>query len=211
MQPVLQDRKEAGYLLAQKLLVFANEPDVVVLALPRGGVPVAYEIAQALHLPLDIIIVRKLGFPDNEEYAMGAITANDIFYLNPQATAIFNRADKDIQAIIQKEQNELKRRNELYRQNKPLPDLKNKQIILVDDGVATGASIKTAVMALERLGADSITLAIPLLPSEALTELKLLVDNVIYLYTPEPFISISTWYERFPQTTDAEVIELLAH
>ncbi|NNM59094.1 MAG: phosphoribosyltransferase [Legionellales bacterium] len=211
MEPLLRDRSEAGSLLAKKLAVYADALDVLVLALPRGGVPVAYEITSRLHLPLDVLIVRKLGFPDNEEYAMGAISINNIFFINPEAAPYIDRTDDRVQAIIKKEQQELIRRNKRYRDDRPMPDLTQTHVILVDDGVATGSSMKAAISVLKQMNAKTIILAVPVLPVDTLMELQSLVNEVVYLSTPEPFTSISYWYENFPQTDDAEVIYLLHH
>jgi len=207
---LLKDRTEAGKLLAGSLINYKNATDTIVLALPRGGVPVAYEISMKLNLPMDLVIVRKLGHPGHEEYAMGAITFGDIFYINPDVAYKIDINAPDIQAIIKKERQEYFRRNQLYRNNKPMPDVKGKRIILVDDGVATGSSIIAAIMALKELSPKEIVVAVPILPPDTLSNLKSLVTKVIFLYTPEPFGSVGSWYEDFPQTEDDEVIKLCA-
>ena len=205
MYQLLKNRIKAGEMLVEKLISYKNSPDTIVFALPRGGVPVAYVIATYLNLPLDVIIVRKLGFPGHEEYAMGAITSNSVF-INPDVATQINLADLKIQAIIKKEQQELLRRNKLYRQDKVMPDLHDKQVILVDDGIATGSSITAAIMLLKKMQVKSIILATPILPPDTLNDLKTLVDKVIYLFAPEPFWGVGRWYEDFPQTSDEEVI-----
>ncbi|HLX53787.1 MAG TPA: phosphoribosyltransferase [Aquella sp.] len=210
MYQLLKDRTEAGKLLAGSLINYKNATDTIVLALPRGGVPVAYEISMKLNLPMDLVIVRKLGHPGHEEYAMGAITFGDIFYINPDVAYKIDINAPDIQAIIKKERQEYFRRNQLYRNNKPMPDVKGKRIILVDDGVATGSSIIAAIMALKELSPKEIVVAVPILPPDTLSNLKSLVTKVIFLYTPEPFGSVGSWYEDFPQTEDDEVIKLCA-
>lgn len=207
MYPLFKNRAEAGEMLAMKLISYKNALNTTVFALPRGGVPVAYVIATNLNLPLDVIIVRKLGFPGHEEYAMGAITSDSVF-INPYVLTQINTADAKIQMVIKKEQQELLRRNKLYRQDKPMPDLHEKQIILVDDGIATGASITSVIMVLKKMYVKSIILATPVLPLEILDNLKVLVDKVVYLSTPEPFWSVGSWYKDFPQTSDEEVISL---
>src|SRR5579863_513671 len=210
MYQLLKDRTEAGKTLADRLIDYKNAAETIILALPRGGVPVAYEIANKLNLPLDLLIVRKLGYPGHEEYAMGAITFGDIFYINPDVAYKIDINAPDIQAIIKKERQEYFRRNQLYRNNKPMPDVKGKRIILVDDGVATGSSIIAAIMALKELSPKEIVVAVPILPPDTLSNLKSLVTKVIFLYTPEPFGSVGSWYEDFPQTEDDEVIKLCA-
>lgn len=210
MHQLLKNRAEAGNILADRLVAYKNALNTIVLALPRGGVPVAYEISLKLNLPLDLIIVRKLGYPGYEEYAMGALTFGEIILINPE---IMNKVDieaADIQAVINKEKQEYCRRNKVYRHNKPMPVLKNKRVILVDDGVATGSSILAAILALNSLNPKEIILAVPVLPLEVLENLKLRVKKIFYLYTPEPFQSVGLWYEDFSQTSDEEVVDLCA-
>lgn len=206
---LIRDRHDAGQLLANKLLRYKNSSNSMVLALPRGGVPVAYEIATNLSLPLDILIVRKIGLPGHEEYAIGAITTNNIMVVNPEIEHLIDFDSKEIQQIIKKEKEELKRRNKVYRQDKPFPDLTNKKVILVDDGIATGASIKAAIFALKKFNLSELIIATPILPPSALEELTLLVNKIVYLSAPEPFFGVGKWYMDFPQTTDKEVISLL--
>lgn len=210
MYQLIKNRTEAGKLLANKLLVYRNSANTIVFALPRGGVPVAYEIALKLNLPLDLVIVRKLGFPGHEEYAMGAITFNNTYYINPEVENQINMNDTNIQIIIKQEKEEYLRRNKLYRNNRPMPDLKDRRIILVDDGVATGSTITVAIMALNKLQPQEIILAIPVLPSDALDNLEKIVEKVVYLYKPQHFQGVGLWYNEFLQISDNEVIDLCA-
>lgn len=207
MYQLLKNRTEAGKMLGMRLLAYKNAFNTLIFALPRGGVPVAYEIAITLNLPLDLIIVRKLGFPGHEEYAMGAITSDRVF-INPELSAQINIADEHIRGVIEREQQELSRRNKLYRQSKPMPNLQDKQVILVDDGIATGSSITAAILALKKLKAKTIILATPVLPPDTLLDLEKLVTKIVYLFTPTPFLGVGRWYEEFPQTSDEEVIYL---
>lgn len=209
MTTILENRYEAGKLLANKLIKYRQHPNMIVLGLPRGGVPVAYEIAELLELPLDVLIVRKIGLPEHEEYAMGAISLNDTFITNPAVEYHIDFDADSIQRIISKEEKELMRRNLVYRNNKPMPCLKNKHIILVDDGIATGSSIKAAIYALKQFNPKKIILAIPVLPLNIINMVRSLVDSLVYILTPEPFYGVGSWYESFPQTSDSEVIKLL--
>lgn len=210
MYQLLKNRTEAGKILADKLGIYRNSPNTIVLALPRGGVPVAYEIALKLNLPLDLVIVRKLGYPGYEEYAMGALTFGEIIFINPEIRNKIDLGNPDIQAVINKEKQEYIRRNTIYRHNKPMPTLKNKRVILVDDGVATGSSITAAILALNSLNPKEIILAIPIMPFEVLKNLKLHVEKIFYISTPTSFQSVGLWYEDFLQTSDDEVIDLCA-
>lgn len=205
----LKDRTEAGQLLANKLLRYANNSNVIVLGLPRGGVPVAYEIANQLNAPLDIFLVRKLGVPWNEELAFGAIAMGNVQVFNEEILQGLRVSQVEIDAVITEQQHELKRRNQLYRQGRPLPDLQNKIVIIVDDGLATGATMRAAISAIQQSHPQKIIVAVPVAPIDTVHDLEKLVKEVICLYTPEPFYSIGQWYENFPQTSDTEVIELL--
>lgn len=208
MDHFLKDRTEAGKLLSSKLIKFKARNDTVILALPRGGVPVAYEIANRLLLPFDMLLVRKLGFPKNEEYAMGSITLNNKIFINPEIAKCITLEDPILKPIINKERAELARRNKVYRNNEPMPNLTNKIVILVDDGIATGATAKAAIQAIGCYVPKSIVLAVPILPADKLNEFKALVDEVVFLAAPEAFLSVGSWYENFPQLTDNKVIEL---
>jgi putative phosphoribosyl transferase len=203
------DRREAGIILAEYLKDYSGLPNIIILALPRGGVPVAYEISQALSVPLDIFIVRKLGVPGYEELAMGAIASGDTVIFNKK---LLNQMDIDqssIDAILQKEQEELVRRERLYRGNRDFPTLKGKTIILVDDGIATGATMQAAVASLRKHTPASIIIAVPVAARETCEEMANMVDQVICPLQPIDFYAVGFWYEKFSQVSDKEVIELL--
>src|SRR6202040_2764142 len=205
-----RNRNEAGRLLANKLTAYANRPDVLVLALPRGGVPVAYEVARALAAPLDVFLVRKLGVPGYEELAMGAVATGGVRVLNDQIVQQLNIPSYVIDAVAAQEQQELERRERLYRGGRPPPDVRGRTLILVDDGLATGATMRAAVMALRQLQPARIVVATPTASPETCEELRSEVDEVICAITPEPFLAVGHWYEDFSQTTDDEVRDLLA-
>ena len=204
------DRREAGRLLAAKLAAYANRPDVVVLALPRGGVPVAFEVAQALNAPLDVFVVRKLGVPGYEELAMGAVATGGLRILNDQIVQDLRIPDYVIDRVAAEEGEELTRRERAYRGGRPPLDVRGRTVILVDDGLATGATMCAAVMALRQHRPAHIVVAVPTASPETCEELKTEVDEVVCAITPEPFHAVGYWYEDFTQTTDQEVRELLA-
>jgi predicted phosphoribosyltransferase len=203
------DRYEAGTILAEYLKDYANQTNVIVLALPRGGVPVAYEIATALSIPLDIFIVRKLGVPGHEELAMGAIASGGTVVFNEPLMNQLNIEQMLIDAVLASEQKELVRRELLYRGNRPFPNLAGKKIILVDDGIATGSTMLAAVKALTKHKPASIIIAVPVAERSTCEELEALVDKIVCPLTPINFYAVGLWYEQFPQTSDSEVIELL--
>jgi putative phosphoribosyl transferase len=205
-----RDRTEAGRLLAAKLTRYAHRPEVVVLALPRGGVPVAYEVARALGAPLDVFLVRKLGVPGHEELAMGALASGAVRVLNEQVVRTLRIPDDVIDAVTERERHELARRDRLYRGDRPPLDPRGRTVILVDDGLATGATMHAAIRALRRLDPAHIVVAVPTASPETCEELKTEVDDVVCAITPEPFHSVGLWYEDFSQTTDEEVRDLLA-
>jgi putative phosphoribosyl transferase len=204
-----RDRTHAGRELASKLLEYADRPDVLVLALPRGGVPVAYEVATALRAPLDVFIVRKLGVPGHEEYAMGAIATGGVRVLDERVvrTARVTRAELD--AVTAAEQRELERRERQYRGDRPPPDVAGRTVILVDDGLATGSTMRAAVAALREEGAARVVVAVPIAPPDTCDAFRDVVDDIVCARTPEPFYAVGLWYEDFSQTTDDEVHELL--
>ncbi len=209
MSRIFRDRSEVGKLLAQQLQHFFAKKNTIVLALPRGGVPVGYEIAQALNLPLDIFLVRKLGVPGHEELAFGAIAMGDVIVFND---AIVNELDVDqsiINTVIERERRVLNERNAKYRDDRPYPDLKAKNIILVDDGIATGATMRAAITALRQRGSARIIVAVPVAPPEVYSQFNNLADEIVCLATPEFFVAIGSWYMNFPQTSDEEVRQLL--
>ena len=205
-----RDRTDAGRQLAARLHAYAGREDVLVLALPRGGVPVAFEVAQALHAPLDVFVVRKLGVPGQEELAMGAVATGGAVLLNPEVVQYLDITDAELKGVIAAERQELERRNHLYRDDRPQPDVKGKTVILVDDGLATGASMRVACAALRQLGPARLVVAVPLAPAEACAEMRAEADEVVCAVTPEPFYGVGMWYEDFTQTTDAQVRDLLA-
>jgi putative phosphoribosyl transferase len=204
-----RNRSEAGRLLARALERYKDHSDVLVLALPRGGVPVAYEVATNLNAPLDVFIVRKLGVPGHEELAMGAIASGGIRALNTAVIQQLNIPRSAIDAVAAHEQQELERRERLYRGQKASLNIQDRTIILVDDGLATGSTMKAAVAALRRQNPRKIIVAVPTAPAGTCDELQDEADEVICAVTPEPFYAVGQWYENFEQTTDAEVTELI--
>ncbi|OUL17466.1 phosphoribosyltransferase [Nostoc sp. 106C] len=206
---LFQDRTSAGQLLAQDLATYANRPDVLVLALPRGGVPIAFEIAKALNVVLDVLLVRKLGVPSQQELAMGAIASGDVQIVNQDIVRDFNLSEQTIAKVATQEFQELKRREQLYRGNRPFPELQGKTVILVDDGLATGATMLAAIIAVQKQQPARIVVAVPVAASPAYEQLADKVDEMVCLSTPTPFYSVGQWYERFGQTTDDEVRDLL--
>lgn len=204
-----RDRREAGQHLAAKLTAYANQPDALVLALPRGGVPVAFEIATALNIPLDVFLVRKLGVPGHEELAFGAIATGGVLVLNNEVLQMLPLPERVIRAVVAREQRELSRREQLYRGDRPMYTVRNRTIILVDDGLATGASMRAAATTLRRQRPYRIVVAVPTAAPETCEEFRAEVDEIICLITPDPFYAVGVWYEDFSQTTDEEVRELL--
>jgi putative phosphoribosyl transferase len=180
-----------------------------VLALPRGGVPVAFEVAQALNAPLDVLVVRKLGVPGQKELAMGAIASNGVQVLNEDIVRSLRISEAAINRVMAKEQQELERREYLYRGDRPTPKLHGRTVILVDDGFATGATMRAAVVALQQHKPAKVIVAVPVAASETCKDFEAKVDEVVCLATPSPFYSVGLWYEDFPQTTDEEVRDLL--
>jgi erythromycin esterase-like protein/predicted phosphoribosyltransferase len=209
-QRIFRDRREAGRLLAKELAAFASRPDVIVLALPRGGVPVGYEVARVLGAPLDVFLVRKLGVPGYEELAMGAVASGGLRVLNDDVVKSLRIPDHVIESVVAKEEKELARRERLYRGGRPFPDLTGRTVILVDDGLATGATMQAAVEALRQRQPARIVVAVPTASPEICEELRTKADEVICAVTPQPFYAVGFWYEDFSQTTDDEVRDLLA-
>jgi putative phosphoribosyl transferase len=206
---IFQDRLEAGYVLATKLKKYANRDDVVVLALPRGGVPVGYVVAQELNAPLDIFAVRKLGVPGYEELAMGAIATGGVRVLNEDLVEQLNLSSEVIDRVAGREQLELKRRERIYRGDRPPISVRNQIVILIDDGLATGSTMRAAVRALRAWQPARIVVAVPVGPRASCAELMDKADEVVCAAMPEPFRGVGLWYGNFEQTTDREVRELL--
>lgn len=210
MEKPLKDRADAGRLLADKLTAYADREDVIVLALPRGGVPVAFEIARKLRAPLDVFVVRKLGVPWQEELAMGAIATGGVRVLNDEVVRAYRISDDVLASVEAKEKKELERRERAYRGDRPALDVRGRTVLLVDNGVATGTTIRAGLAALRKLNPARIVVAVAVAPQSTYEELKAEADEVICLLAPEIFYAISLWYERFTQTTDEEVRDLLA-
>lgn len=207
---IFRDRTTAGKHLATKLLDYKDRDDVVVLALPRGGVPVAFEVAKILGAPLDVFLVRKLGVPGHEELAMGAIGSGDVRVLNEEIVDYLEIPESVIEATAATELKELKRRERAYRGDRPAPNVKGKTVILIDDGLATGATIRAAAQALRQQQPARIVVAVPVSAPQTCDEYRIGVDEIVCAVTPEPFFGVGQWYLDFSQTTDEEVRELLA-
>ncbi len=206
---MFHDRTDAGRQLADKLRKYAHRPDVLVLALPRGGVPVAFEVARALEAPLDVFLVRKLGLPGQEELAIGAIATGGVRVLNQGLVRALEMSDEEIDAIAAQEQEELDRREHLYRDDRPAPDVRSRTVILVDDGLATGSTMRAAVAALRLQQPARIVVAVPVGAADTCAELNAEADEAVCARMPQPFRAVGLWYEDFSQTTDAEVHDLL--
>jgi len=207
---LFRDRTDAGRRLAARMTEYAGRPEVLVLALPRGGVPVAFEVARALRAPLDVFLVRKLGVPGQEELAMGAIASGGVRVVNEAVVQHLDIAPEMIDAVTAREQGELERRERAYRDDRPAPDVRGRTVILVDDGLATGSTMRAAALALRQQGPARVVVAVPVASREACEEFRGEVDDIVCAATPEPFMGVGRWYEDFSQTTDEEVRELLA-
>jgi putative phosphoribosyl transferase len=206
---LFRNRKEAGQLLAEKLKDYAKKPNLIVLALPRGGVPVAFEVAKALNAPLDIFLVRKLGVPGHEEFAMGAIATGGVRMLNENVIHGLHITREIIDQVTIKEQKELMRREEVYKGLRPEPELVDRDVILIDDGLATGASMQTAFNAIKKQRPASIIIGVPVAAPDVCSSFKKMADDIVCVYTPDSFMSVGRWYHDFSQTSDTEVIDLL--
>jgi putative phosphoribosyl transferase len=210
---VFQNREEAGWLLAKRLAAYCDDQSSLILALPRGGVAVGYSLSLALRLPLDVFITRKLGAPGNPEYAIGAVTETGSVFLNPEAGAVLQAipsATEYLEKAIQAQQDEIARRQVLYRQARPLPALTERTVLLVDDGIATGATFLASAKALRELGVQRLVAAIPVGPQSTLSLVRRQVDEMVVLATPEPFFAVGNHYIDFAQVEDAGVIRYLA-
>lgn len=208
-RPLFRDRREAGRTLGARLRTVIREPHPIVLALPRGGVPVGFEVAQALHADLDIFLVRKLGVPGHEELGMGALASGGIRVLNHNLIEQLGIAPVLIDRVTEQEQQEIERRERVYRQDRPPLPVSQRTVVLVDDGLATGATMLAATRALRAGAPKRIIIAVPVASREACDELREHADQIVCAATPEPFYAVGVWYEDFTQTSDAEVRELL--
>ena len=209
MMRAFADRREAGAELATSLSHYARRNDVVVLALPRGGVPVAYEVAERLGAPLDIFLVRKLGMPGYPELGMGAIASGGVRVLNADVVRWYGVSEAQIEQVAREEQRELERREREYRQGRPLTDLRDRVVILIDDGLATGSTMRAAVEAVRQHKPSRIVVAVPVGAPSTCEEFADITDETVCARTPEPFSAVGLWYRNFSQTTDEEVRELL--
>ena len=208
---LFRDRTDAGRQLAAQLLKYADAPDVLVLALPRGGVPVAYEVARALDAPLDVFVVRKLGLPGHEELAMGAIATGGVRVLNEDVVQTLRIRDEEIDAVAAAEQQELERREQFYRGDRPPPEVAGRTVILVDDGLATGSTMRAAIAALRQQHPARIIVAVPVGSPDTCGEFQEVADDVVCARTPDPFYAVGLWYGDFAQISDEEVHALLEH
>ena len=207
--PIFRDRAEAGKRLAERVNRSVRDTESLVLALPRGGVPVGFEVARALNAELDIFLVRKLGLPGQEELAIGAIASGGVRVLNEALVEELQLSRNLIEQITAREEPELKRREELYREGQPAAPVRGRTVILVDDGLATGSTMKAAAQALRRQEPERVIVAVPVAAKQTCDEFRRDVDEVICAYTPAPFMAVGIWYEDFSQTTDHEVQHLL--
>ncbi|QPC83328.1 phosphoribosyltransferase [Phototrophicus methaneseepsis] len=204
-----QNRSEAGKFLAEKLVAYRDEPNVLILALPRGGVPVAVEVANVLHAPMDLFLVRKLGVPGRDELAMGAVATGGIRVLNSSVIKNLEVTQAQIEAVTAREKEELARREQAYRDDQPPPRIQDRTIILIDDGLATGATMRAAVQALRQQQPSRLVVGVPVASPQTCAELQELVDEIVCAITPDQFNAIGTWYEDFSQLTDDDVRDLM--
>ena len=204
------DRAAGGRELAKRLRSYAGRADAIVLALPRGGVPVGFEVARELGLPLDIVLVRKLGVPGREELAMGAVASSGLYFIDQWLVRRLEIAPEEIDAVVERESQEVARQETVYRGNRPRPEVRDKTVICVDDGLATGASMRVAVAGLRKARPARIIVAVPVAAPQVAAELRDVADDVIVVHLPHNFRAVSLWYEDFSQTTDEEVRDLLA-
>jgi putative phosphoribosyl transferase len=202
-----RDRRQAGRALAEQLAHYYGRPNLLVLALPRGGVAVGFEVAHALQAPLDVFVVRKLGFPGHEEYAMGAIASGGVRVMNPM-TGITVPPD-ELAAVVEREQDELVRRERLYRGDRPPVDVRGRTVIVVDDGLATGSTMRAAVLAIRQQHPARLTVAVPVGAPDTCQQLRDEADEVVCAAMPQPFRAVGLWYQEFPQASDDEVHDLL--
>jgi len=206
---MFKNREEAGELLAQELIQFRKDPSAILLALPRGGVAVAYQLSLALHLALDVLITRKIGAPGNPEYALGAVSETGAVYWNREALLGLSLTERQLSAAVQAQQKEVTRRVALYRQGRPFPDLNDRTVILVDDGLATGATFFASVATARQGNSRRVIGAIPVGPRSTVEEARKLVDQLIVLRVPDPFYAVGNFYRDFEQVEDREVLQYL--
>ena len=209
MRETFQDRIEAGRLLAREFMRYADQPDLIVLGLPRGGVPVAFEVARALRAPLDVFVVRKLGTPGQPELAMGAIASGGVRVINDEVVREMGIPADVIDAVAEEEGRELKRRELAYRGSHSGPEVRGRTVLLIDDGVATGSTLRAAIRALKSQHPARLVVGVPAAAGSTCRELRPEVDEFVALMTPEPFHAVGEWYQNFGQTSDSEVTELL--
>ncbi|AEH61699.1 phosphoribosyltransferase [Methanosalsum zhilinae DSM 4017] len=206
---IFKNRVHAGQVLSEKLSEYGENKDVIILALPRGGVPVAFEVSRKIGVEMDLLLVRKLGVPGNEELAMGAIASGNIRVLNEDIIKSLHIPDKKIDQVTDSEKRELDRRNNIYRANRPIPDLRNRTVILIDDGLATGATMRAAAEAVRTKGPSQIIVAVPTCSPDAYNSLEDVADEIICAISPEPFFGVGRWYEDFRQVSDEEVCDIM--
>jgi putative phosphoribosyl transferase len=206
---MFRNREEAGELLAQELTEFRDDPQAILLALPRGGVVVAYQLSLALHLPLDVLITRKIGAPGNPEYALGAVSETGALYWNREALAGLGLSERDRESAARAQEKEVARRVALYRQGRPFPDLTDRIVILVDDGLATGATFFASVATARQQHPRRVIGALPVGPRSTVQEARRLVDQLIVLRVPEPFYAVGNFYRDFEQVEDRDVLQYL--
>lgn len=204
-----RDRIHAGQLLAQRLMQYANREDVLVLAVPRGGVPVGFEVAQALHAPLDVFVLRKLGVPWQEELAFGAVASGGVRVMDKGTIDALGLTSEEIEAVVEREQSELRRRERVYRDDRPAPHVQGKTVLLVDDGVATGSSMLAAIAALRQLKPAKIVVAVPVAAASTAKRLQKIADEFVAVEAPAAFYAVGQFYADFQPTSDEEVVDLL--
>jgi putative phosphoribosyl transferase len=206
---MFRNREEAGRMLADKLSQYRNDPTALILALPRGGVAVGYQLSIALHVPLDVFITRKIGAPDNPEYAIGAVAETGSHYLNQEAVSSFGLSRYRLDRLIHVQENEIARRKDLYRQGRPLPQLTGRTVLLVDDGIATGSTFLASALAIRSLQPRCLVGVIPVGPSSTIREVRSHVDELVVLMTPDPFEAVGSFFMDFTQVEDRDVVEYL--
>jgi len=206
---MFRNREEAGRMLADKLSQYRNDPTALILALPRGGVAVGYQLSIALHVPLDVFITRKIGAPDNPEYAIGAVAETGSHYLNQEAVSSFGLSRYRLDRLIHVQENEIARRKDLYRQGRPLPQLTGRTVLLVDDGIATGSTFLASALAIRSLQPRRLVGVIPVGPSSTIREVRSHVDELVVLMTPDPFEAVGNFFADFTQVEDRDVVEYL--